>query len=98
MDIRIFNKTKSLGRNQALNKNLSNGKKQKTLSIEFRTKKKKKKKVERYYLAIDWHKMPNTVLDKSTPYIQYTIKFFRKAWFLQVSSKKILIYLPCYYL
>ena len=35
-----FSKTKGLSGNQTLNKNLSNGKRQKTTSIQFRAEKK----------------------------------------------------------
>ena len=93
MDIRIFNKTKGLDKNQALNKNSTNAKKQKALSIQFRTK----KIIFQRHLAIAWHKMAKIFPDKSTPYIQYIIRFLRKAWFLQVSSEKVFINLPCYY-
>ena len=37
MDISSFGKTKGLGRNQALNKNSSNGKKQKTTLVQLKT-------------------------------------------------------------
>ena len=39
VDISNFSKTKGLSGNQALNKNSCNSKKQKTMSIQFRTEK-----------------------------------------------------------
>ena len=62
LDINNFSKTKGLSGNKALNKNLSNGKRQKATSIQFRAE----KIFFQRRLAIEWHKVVKIFPDKVT--------------------------------
>ena len=55
-----------------------------------------KKNIQRR-LAIKWHKVVKILPDKVTQFFQHTVRFFRKVWFVKLSSRKDLIYLSCYY-
>ena len=94
MNINNFSKTKGLSENQALNKNLSNSKRQKTTSIQFTAK---KKFFFSRCLAIEWHKVAKIFPDRVTQFFQHTVRLFWKVCFVKLSSRKDLIYLLCYY-